>query len=141
MEKPPVPGRLLSAHNSWFRMGVKVQRLLILLGIVSVLASIALTAFEPELHSWRTGFGTRLVAFVSAVAAGLLGTFSVVQKNRDIWTSWRAVQVALLRYSDDPEFTFKNLMDVYEQAEQALGNVIVSGPSKSADPREPVQRQ
>ncbi len=142
MEKTPVPPSLLSAHNTWFRLGVKVQRLLIVLGIVSVLASIALTAFEPELHSFgKDGLGTRLVAFVSAVAAGLLGTFSVVQKNRDIWTSWRAVQVALLRYSDDPGFTFKNLMDVYEQAEQALGNVVVAGPTKSPEPHEPIQRQ
>jgi len=117
-------------------MGVNVQRLVVVLGIVSVVASLALTAFEPELRG-ESGFGTRLVAFVSALAAGLLGTFSVVQKNRDIWTSWRAVQVALLRYSADPEFTFKNLMDVYEQAEQALGNVIVGGPAKSPDPREP----
>jgi hypothetical protein len=77
-------------------MGVKVQNLLVLLGIMSVLASMALTAFEPELHSWRNGngLGTRVVAFVSAVAAGLLSTFSLVQKNRDVWTSWRAVQVA-----------------------------------------------
>ena len=142
MEKTPVPAGLLSAHNTWFRLGVKVQRLLIVLGIVSVLASIALTAFEPELHSFgKDGLGTRLVAFISAVAAGLLGTFSVVQKNRDIWTSWRAVQVALLRYSADPEFTFKNLMDVYEQAEQALGNVVVAGPTKSPDSHESVQRQ
>jgi hypothetical protein len=135
MDKPAVPDKLSSAHNSWFRMGVSVQRWVIFLGVTSVLASIALTAFEPELHSWGGGLGTRSVAFVSAVAAGLLGTFSIVQKNRDIWASWRAVQVALLRYSEDPEFTFKNLMDVYERAEQSLGNVTVSGPTKPERPR------
>ena len=136
MDKPPVPPELLSAHRAWLRMGVGVQRLLVFLGLISVLASIALTAFEPELHSWRDGFGTRLVAFASAVAAGILSTFSMVQKNRDIWASWRAVQVALMRYSNEPEFTLKNLIDVYQQAEQSLGNVIVSGPIKP-QPSEP----
>lgn len=70
------------------------------------------------------------MAFVSAVAAGILSTFSLVQKNRDIWASWRAVQVALMRYSNEPDFTLKNLIDAYQQAEQSLGNVIVSGPIK-----------
>jgi K+-transporting ATPase A subunit len=115
-------------------MGISVQRLLVVFGLISVLASLALTAFEPELHSWPNenshGLGTRLVAFVSAVAAGILSTFSLVQKNRNIWTSWRAVQVALMRYLNVPEFTLNNLIDVYQQAEQSLGNVIVSEPIK-----------
>jgi hypothetical protein len=131
VEKPEVPAELLRAHATWFKMGVNVQRLLVFLGIISILASLALTAFEPELRLWGDGFGTRLVAFVSAVAAGFLSTFSIVQKNRDIWSSWRSVQGALLRYAKDPDFTFKDLMDTYERAEQSLGNVVVSAPTKA----------
>jgi hypothetical protein len=132
--KPPVPAELTGAHDDWFRMGINVQRMLVVLAIVSVVSSLAVTAFEPELSEWHTGLGTRLVAFIAAVAAGLLGTFSLVQKNHDIWTSWRAVQGALMRYRNDQNYTFEKLTDVYDTAEQSLGNVAVGAPTKPDTP-------
>jgi hypothetical protein len=115
-------------------MGVSVQRMLVVLGVVSVVSSLAVTAFERELSVVHNGLGTRLVAFISAVSAGLLGAVSLVQKNRDIWSSWRAVQSALLRYRNDADYTFKELMAVYDKAEQSLGNVAVGAPTKPDTP-------
>jgi hypothetical protein len=130
VDKPPIPADLTKSHNTWFWMGVILQTLIVVLGAIAVLASIGLTAFEPELRSWgENGFGIRLVAFVSAVASGLLGGLGIVQKNRDIWGSWRAVRSARLRYADDPDFTFKDLMDTYERAEQLMGEIGFFRPS------------
>ncbi|TPQ29030.1 hypothetical protein [Methylomonas koyamae] len=129
--KEIIPDYIIETRNSWYRNCINIQSGFIILGIVSILASLVVSTFEPELGS----FWTRAVAFVAAATSGVLSSFNMVQKNKDVWTAWRMLTVAILRYERQPEFTMQQLIDVYEQAEAINGNpsLVTTPPENRAD--------
>lgn len=126
--KEPIPAYITETCDGWYRMGVKTQYTLIVFGVVSVLASLIVSTFEPELGS----FWTRFVAFIAAATTGLLSSFSVVRKNRDIWSAWRMLTVGILRYKNQDDFTIKQLIDTYQNAESLIDNpTFVPNPTEN----------
>jgi hypothetical protein len=109
--KPAIPEEILAAQRGRQRIGRQTQAIVMGLGILSVIASLSVSTFEPELGSFRT----RVFAFVAALAAASLSAFGVVQKNKDVWTAWRMLRTAFIRYQHQEDFTLVQLINVYYQ--------------------------
>jgi hypothetical protein len=123
--KDPVPPEIVKAADTYYRFGVMVQLGMVLLGAIAFVASLAIATFGDGLNA-RAPWMLKAIAFVAALSAGLLTTFSIAKKNRDIWAAWRMMNGAILRYRYDPAFKVVQLIDVWEKAETTLGNASIA---------------
>ncbi|NNG23187.1 hypothetical protein [Telluria aromaticivorans] len=124
-EKEPVPDEILKAGEIYYRLGVLIQALLVLLGIIASVASLVVATFS-ESFTGDDKWMLKAFAFVAALASGLLTTFSLSKKNQETWAAWRMMNAAILRYQYDPSFTRIQLVDTWERAEKTLGNATIN---------------
>jgi hypothetical protein len=121
-ENGPVPPEIVQAEKTYFWMAKSIQILMILLGLTAFVASLVVATFGDTFDDARV---TKSIAFVAALASGVLTLFSISRKNEDVWSAWRMLNAAILRFQYEPGFTRKQLIDTWEKAETTLGNATI----------------
>lgn len=124
-EKGPVPPEMVKAGTIYYQLGVTIQALLVLLGIIASVASLVVATYS-DYFAGEDLWMLKALAFTAALASGLLTTFSLSKKNQETWAAWRMMNAAILRYQYDPQFTRIQLIDTWEKAETTLGNATIS---------------
>lgn len=125
--KPPVPQHISKMLARWRLMGKLVQLLNILLGILAVVCSLAVTTFAGDLNVLEI----RILAFIAAMSAALLVAFDTVGKARDILTSWRRLVSTVLLYENTETVSLEEVIKKYEECEHSLGQVTINVNSES----------
>ncbi|GAA5125908.1 hypothetical protein GCM10023212_28480 [Luteolibacter yonseiensis] len=111
-------------------MAVSTNRTFVALGIVATALSLGVTAFAGLIDNKWVLAG---LAFSSSLALGFITNFNLGGKAAEIRAAWRILETALLRYKNQEDFTMEKLLDAYKLAEDTLGNVNYTPPSKNGE--------
>lgn len=115
-----IPEKIAACHHTWFRLAVRLQWALSILGISAVVASITVATFTEELGI----LGTRITAALAAVSLGLISFFQIPKKISDLWRGWRCLNAAILLY-EAGKLDVEGLVNEYRLAEELLGTMEI----------------
>ena len=107
-----------------------LQGSFIVLGLISIFSSLAVATFgtDKKFENWL-----KPLAYTSACSSTIIGAFSLNLKAADAKTSWRLLNVALMRYQENPNSTnLDELISRYEEAEKTVGHVVFSLPQQGS---------
>jgi hypothetical protein len=112
----PVPQKITASHKDWFSTAIMLQRILVVLGILAVGASVLVATLTQEL-----GFAaTRISAAVAAISIGVISFFRLPRKISDLWAGWRRLNVAIILF-EEGVISVEKLVDEYRASEQIVG--------------------
>jgi len=114
-----VPPQIDQALKSW-RLWSNLTRILhIGLGTMATVCSLLVAANLDSVDR----VALQWTAFMAAVSAGLLTAFDLGTKANNFRTAWRKLNAAVIKFHQMPNFTLKELIEVYERGEETIGEV------------------
>ncbi|MEA3410303.1 MAG: hypothetical protein U9R74_02055 [Pseudomonadota bacterium] len=122
MEKPidSIGGYL----KLWHRYAGLWQTIYTVLGVTATTASLVVASFAQDLGtSW-----IRTIAFVSALAIGLIGALDLRNRGKNYRAAWRHLNPIWLKFQSN-NCTEEELIKAYGEAEGFIGNFDVTLPA------------
>lgn len=113
------PSEISKQLRRWTLLAGVLRALHIVLGtmatVCSLLVAAKINSFDRITIEW--------LSFGAAVAIGLLSAFDLGSKANRFRRAWRRLNIAVVRFSDDENFSKENLFAAYEAAEEMIGDV------------------
>lgn len=107
--------------DNWRRMANGLQSGVIVLGFISILASLFITAFAGSLGKYDSSI-IRIVAFVATLSLTLIGAFNLPTKASSVRNAWRHLNKAMYSFKSH-SIDADALIKAYEEGENMLGSV------------------
>jgi hypothetical protein len=128
-----VPQEIASHLNEWWWMANTNRSIQIVLGLVGLISSLFLSAFTDQMSPRDR----KIAAFIAALSFGVLGAFDVGGKADSARNGWRHLNVAILKFQNDPCYTKDDLIEAYSEGETLLGNVSFNSQGGASAPSSP----
>jgi hypothetical protein len=114
-----VPSRIEKCHKDWKRGAIQLEWIALVLGILSVTSSIAVTVLAGDAKHLPY---IKILAAISAASVGLLSFFQVHEKIRDYWAGWKSLNGPIVLYQAGM-LDLRELVTSYEKAEILVGTM------------------
>ncbi|RNC67250.1 MAG: hypothetical protein ED859_15355 [Desulfuromonadales bacterium] len=114
------PDRFIKSHDDWKLNAIRVQWIIIPLGLCAVTSSVLVAAFTAEMGI----FWTKVVSTASALSVGYIAYFQLPKKLNDLWRGWRHFNGYLALYEAD-KIDLERLTAEYAKAEEMLGVIEI----------------
>jgi hypothetical protein len=126
----PIPKEILDALRIYWWFANMTQWSMFGLAVIAFIASLIVTSFDVELRRifilWFDISVWKFFAFIATLCSGLIGLLSLQTKTKDVWAAWRMLNLAVMSYKYDKDFTLPKLLEVYRTAETTIGNVAIN---------------
>lgn len=113
-----VPAEILKSRASWKFNATFYALSYFFLASASTILSLVIAV---DFKKWHKYF--RFFAFGAAIGYGIIATFDLGNKANRTREAWRLLNVAVLRYQREPDFTMRELLDAYYDGEETIGGV------------------
>jgi hypothetical protein len=110
--------RMLMHRKRWQIQASTLRVLQTSFAVIAMMSSLTITTYIEQLPpEW-----VRLLAFVTALSAALLGGFDLGSKANRVRRAWRILNAAIMRHEAN-EYDSQQLIDAYVAAESVHGGV------------------
>ena len=82
-------------------------------------SALIVSTFTNELGTRKT----KIFSFVAALSFGVMSGFDIGGKADATRSGWRHLTTAILKFKNDPCYTYDKLIDAYSEGEAMVGNV------------------
>lgn len=106
--------------EKWHRGAIALHSIYVLLGVISVLASVTVATFTKELGE----LGTKALAATSAASVALIETTGVGRKGNGFRKAYRHFKIASIRFREG-NYDIQALTQAFEEAEAMIGDVEI----------------
>lgn len=113
-----IPYEIAQNLKRWSMQSVAYRITTDILGVTGTVFSLLIAMNIEKLKKYTQWF-----AFIAAVSYGIISAFDIGDKANRTRQAWRKLNTAVLRYQEQQDFTMKELIDVYSDAEDIVGDV------------------
>jgi hypothetical protein len=114
-----VPPEIEQHLQDWWRIANFDRIFQVLLGLSGMVSALIVSTFTDELGTRKT----KIFSFVAALSFGVMSGFDIGGKADATRSGWRHLTTAILKFKNNPCYTYDQLIEAYSEGEALVGNV------------------
>jgi hypothetical protein len=114
-----VPDKILKQLDKW-SFHTRVLRIshFLLVGVATICSVLVASRLSPSSY-----ISLDWLAALAAISIGLINAFDLGSKSNMMRKAWRNLNAAVIWFEADDTVTVKQVVDVYKQGEEIIGDV------------------
>lgn len=117
--KRQIPVKIACCLRDWVIHAAFLRIVHVVLGITATICSLLVAV---KINSWPKNL-LEWLSLTAAVCVGLLSAFDLGAKANRVRGAWRKLHAATIRFEEDKDYSLKDLVTVYDKAEEIYGDV------------------
>jgi hypothetical protein len=114
-----IPPEIEQHLQDWWRIANFDRVFQVLLGLTGMVSALVVSTFTNELGTRKT----KIFSFIAALSFGVMSGFDIGGKADATRSGWRHLTTAILKFKNDPCYSYDQLIDAYSEGEALVGNV------------------
>ena len=114
-----VPPEIEQHLRDWWHIANFDRIFQVFLALTGMASALIVSTFTNELGTRKT----KIFSFVAALSFGVMSGFDIGGKADATRSGWRHLTTAILKFKNDPCYTYDKLIDAYSEGEAMVGNV------------------
>jgi hypothetical protein len=114
-----IPPEIERHLQDWMTIANFDRVLQVGLALSGMVSALVVSTFTDEMGPRKT----KIFSFIAALSFGVLSGFDIGGKADRTRDAWRHLTTAVLKFKNDPYYTYDKLIEAYSEGEALVGNV------------------